>query len=508
MSDLSSCKITDNDIAQNGVVAAPDRLTGTAQQNKALFDRLVRDAVKSKHNALIGALEPYLVWEPYDAQKAYAPGNKVVYNGSSYLCTASCTNILPTNASYWRLIAAKGRDGTGAGDMCAEIYDPRGLETDVFAYVDERTDTFSKAETLASATAQRFVAAGLSETAPTTPDEAFDAIAGRTELVTEIITESRDWIAPSNISGSVHVRAFGSGGDGGSGYSSGARAGGGGGGGHMETTTFTPVAGQRYLATVGTGSGAPTSFGGLITANGGGNGSNGTAGKGGDGGSGGSGGGGGVGDIGGAGGNGSYGGGGGGAWGHGTLGGAGGSGGTYGGGGGGGMGKTGGGAAGAGGTYGGAGGAGANYTAGIAADAGEDGTDTSDMALDFVGTGKGSSGRGSMGGGGGGYGGNGGGYGYEGGGCGAGGGYGADGGRDYGGGGGYGGKGGYGGYGGGGGGGYGLSGEGGLGGGDSQTIAPGGDGGLAAGGGGGSHAGMAGGKGGKGVIILTYRKYV
>ncbi len=53
---LSNYKITDAAIAQKGVVAAPDKLTGTAAQNKAVFDRLIREAVRELFNGLIDAL--------------------------------------------------------------------------------------------------------------------------------------------------------------------------------------------------------------------------------------------------------------------------------------------------------------------------------------------------------------------------------------------------------------------------------------------------------------------
>lgn len=57
MSSLSDFKITDSDIAQKGVVAAPDKLTGTAAQNKAIFDRLIREVVKARYNEMLTALE-------------------------------------------------------------------------------------------------------------------------------------------------------------------------------------------------------------------------------------------------------------------------------------------------------------------------------------------------------------------------------------------------------------------------------------------------------------------
>ena len=53
---ISDYKLTDAAIAQKGVVAAPDKLTGTAAQNKAVFDRLIREAVKELFNGLIDVL--------------------------------------------------------------------------------------------------------------------------------------------------------------------------------------------------------------------------------------------------------------------------------------------------------------------------------------------------------------------------------------------------------------------------------------------------------------------
>lgn len=75
-------------------------------------------------------------WGDYDANMAYIPGNKVVYNGSSYLNRKPCQGVLPSEKAYWQLIARRGVDGEGAGDMRAEIYDPKGKAQDVFAYTD------------------------------------------------------------------------------------------------------------------------------------------------------------------------------------------------------------------------------------------------------------------------------------------------------------------------------------------------------------------------------------
>lgn len=76
------------------------------------------------------------VWEEYSASKAYVPGNKVSFNGSSYVCTAATTGHAPTDTAYWLMIAQKGVDGRGAGDMLASVYDPQGKKQDVFGYVN------------------------------------------------------------------------------------------------------------------------------------------------------------------------------------------------------------------------------------------------------------------------------------------------------------------------------------------------------------------------------------
>ena len=49
-------KITDGDISTYGVVSAPDRLTGTANENKQVFDNLIKQAVKVKMNELMNDL--------------------------------------------------------------------------------------------------------------------------------------------------------------------------------------------------------------------------------------------------------------------------------------------------------------------------------------------------------------------------------------------------------------------------------------------------------------------
>lgn len=57
MNNFSQYRLTAAEMREKGVVSAPDRLTGTAQENKALFDRLVRESVSVRFNELLDALE-------------------------------------------------------------------------------------------------------------------------------------------------------------------------------------------------------------------------------------------------------------------------------------------------------------------------------------------------------------------------------------------------------------------------------------------------------------------
>lgn len=54
---LNDFKIKQSDITTKGVTAAPDVLSGTAEENKRIFDRLIREAVMLYYNSLIDELQ-------------------------------------------------------------------------------------------------------------------------------------------------------------------------------------------------------------------------------------------------------------------------------------------------------------------------------------------------------------------------------------------------------------------------------------------------------------------
>ena len=85
-----------------------------------------------------------MLWETYSAIKNYVPGNKVEHGGSSYVNIAPCTGIAPPNSAHWQLVAARGKDGDGAGDMTKAVYDPTGKEQDIFAYSVPQTRKINK----------------------------------------------------------------------------------------------------------------------------------------------------------------------------------------------------------------------------------------------------------------------------------------------------------------------------------------------------------------------------
>lgn len=179
-------KITPAEMDANGVCSAPDVLTGTPAQNKAMFDKMVRQLVAPAYNAAVDAINEINNTEKgiqtnesqrqtaenqrqtaetarktaesqraaaenvrvsseatrqaneavrqasenarndyaaYDPAKSYVPGNKAAWQGSSYLCTVACTGIAPPDAAHWLLIAERGTDGLNGKNGASIVAD-------------------------------------------------------------------------------------------------------------------------------------------------------------------------------------------------------------------------------------------------------------------------------------------------------------------------------------------------------------------------------------------------
>lgn len=179
-------KITPAEMDANGVCSAPDVLAGTPAQNKAVFDKMVRELVAPAYNAAVDAINEINNTEEgiqtnesqrqtaenqrqtaetarktaesqrvanekvrvqneairqanetvrqasenarndyaaYDPAKSYVPGNKAAWQGSSYLCTVACTGTAPPDAAHWLLIAERGTDGMNGRDGASIVAD-------------------------------------------------------------------------------------------------------------------------------------------------------------------------------------------------------------------------------------------------------------------------------------------------------------------------------------------------------------------------------------------------
>jgi hypothetical protein len=53
----------------------------------------------------------------YAGGTSYVIDDAVSYNGSSYICKLASTGNLPTNTTYWDILAEKGAPGAGTGDV-------------------------------------------------------------------------------------------------------------------------------------------------------------------------------------------------------------------------------------------------------------------------------------------------------------------------------------------------------------------------------------------------------
>ena len=67
----------------------------------------------------------------YSWGTAYVVNDAVSYNWSSYICILATTGNLPTNGTYWEVLAQKGTDGAGSGDMLKSTYDPANINQQV-----------------------------------------------------------------------------------------------------------------------------------------------------------------------------------------------------------------------------------------------------------------------------------------------------------------------------------------------------------------------------------------
>ncbi|TDW21079.1 carbohydrate binding protein [Rhizobium azibense] len=109
----------------------------------------------------------------YSGATAYVVGDGVLYNGSTFVCVANTTGNAPptlptTSNTWWQLVAQKGTDGTGTGDVVG----PAGAVDGALVAFDGVTGKLIKAASIATATMLGRTTAGVGAPEALTPAQA------------------------------------------------------------------------------------------------------------------------------------------------------------------------------------------------------------------------------------------------------------------------------------------------------------------------------------------------
>jgi hypothetical protein len=105
----------------------------------------------------------------YSAGTAYVLDDGVLYNGSSWICLAATTgnappNLPTTSNTWWQLVAIKGTDGTGIGDMVKSTYDPTNINASAFVrgnFTGDQPDSMLMANAAAPTKKAKFDLSGI-----------------------------------------------------------------------------------------------------------------------------------------------------------------------------------------------------------------------------------------------------------------------------------------------------------------------------------------------------------
>lgn len=146
----------------------------------------------------------------YAGGTSYVINDAVSYDGSSYICILASTGNLPTNGTYWNLMASKGATGAGTGDVSkvgtpvnnqVGVWTGDGtLEGDASLTFDTTTDTLAVAasgkiaigavniidDTAGTTTLSNIDA--LDETTESTIESAIDTLANLTSIQGRTVT--------------------------------------------------------------------------------------------------------------------------------------------------------------------------------------------------------------------------------------------------------------------------------------------------------------------------------
>jgi len=252
--------------------ASSSASTATTQAGLANTARIAAELAET--NAAASALAAQVAkieWRGAWSAGTYQINDAVERNGSSWIATAVTTEEPSLSATDWDLVALKGVDGTGAGD----VEGPASSTDGAVALFDGIDGKLLRDGVILGALAEEDDAAGvpydntLSGLTATDVQAAIDEIAGGSSgggvLDHQALTTSGTWTKPSGLAGteSVRLRLWGGGGGG---HNSATDGGGGGGGGFLEYWTIASALGGTEDYVIGAGgavstAGGTTSFG-------------------------------------------------------------------------------------------------------------------------------------------------------------------------------------------------------------------------------------------------------
>lgn len=101
-----------------------NRVTGESERVEAEEKRKTNETARQQgYTNMQDSINNFSTCEKYNPEKEYKKYNRVTFNGSSYECLKDSKGMDPINTEHWILIAEKGKDGLGSGNMHTDTYD-------------------------------------------------------------------------------------------------------------------------------------------------------------------------------------------------------------------------------------------------------------------------------------------------------------------------------------------------------------------------------------------------
>ena len=113
------------DISSGILPPAPSEAMQLQAEFEALMPR-VSTLMENTKKDVEALSEDINLWENYNSEMFYKPGNKVAFNGRSYVCIKNSLSNTPENGEYWLMIADRGERGVKGNQGPQGIRGERG----------------------------------------------------------------------------------------------------------------------------------------------------------------------------------------------------------------------------------------------------------------------------------------------------------------------------------------------------------------------------------------------